>query len=263
MWPCGAPAATLPPVPPSRHARDTPTPAERALSRVARTDWEQVGEALDAWGHARLPGLLTAADCRALARLYDAPEHFRKRVDLARHRFGDRGDYQYFARPLPPLVDALRAALYPPLARIANRWNRQLRSSQRYPDELDAFSRRCRAAGQPHPTPLLLRYADGGYNRLHQDLYGEIAFPLQVTVLLSEPGKDFRGGEFLLTESSARMQSRGDAVALARGEAVVFPTRERPVAGARGYRRATMRHGVSRIEGSRMALGLIFHDAKS
>lgn len=248
--------------PPSR-ATQASDPTGRLDRRLGRIAWPALEEALDERGHARLPGLLTARDCKALARLYEEPEHFRKRVDLGRHGFGGGGDYQYFRDPLPDLVATLRRTLYPPLAAIANRWNQRLDKAARFPPTLAAFARQCRDAGQPHPTPLLLRYGDGGYNRLHQDLYGAVAFPLQVTVLLSEPGRDFRGGEFLLTESCARMQSRGDAIALQRGEAVIFPTAERPIPGARGDRRATMRHGVSRIEGARMALGIIFHDAKS
>jgi len=241
--------------------RHSPT-SSASDARFGRIDWAAVGRDLGAWGHARLPRLLTAAECRALAGLYDEPAHFRARVDLARQRFGGGGDYQYFANPLPPLVAQLREALYPELARVANRWNDQLGRDERFPPTLRGFLKRCHAAGQQRPTPLLLRYGDGGFNRLHQDLYGSIAFPLQVTVLLSEPAKDFRGGEFLLVEQRARMQSRGDAIALARGEAVVFPTWERPVESARGFSRAVMRHGVSRIEGRRMALGIIFHDAK-
>ena len=230
---------------------------------MERIDWGAVGAELDAWGYARLPRLVTASECTQLARLYEQTEPFRKRVDLGRHRFGDGGDYQYFAYPLPRLVASLRRALYPPLAAIANRWNEALGHDERHPRTLAAYTKQCHAAGQRQPTPLLLRYGDGGYNRLHQDLYGAVAFPLQVTVLLSRPGRDFEGGEFLLTESAARMQSRGDAVALAQGEGIVFPTRERPIPGARGMRRATVRHGVSRIHGHRMALGIIFHDAKS
>ena len=241
--------------------RHSPT-GSTSDARFARIDWAAIERDLDAWGHARLPRLLTTAECRALAGLYDEPSHFRKRVDLARHRFGGGGDYQYFGDPLPSLVAQLREALYPKLARLANRWNGQLGRDERFPPSLRGFLKRCHAAGQQRPTPLLLRYGDGGFNRLHQDLYGAIAFPLQVTVLLSDPEREFRGGEFLLIEQRARMQSRGDAIALARGEAVVFPTRERPVESARGFSRAVMRHGVSRIEGRRMALGIIFHDAK-
>lgn len=226
-------------------------------------NWVEAERELEAWGHVRLPRLLLATECRQLAGLYDEPRHFRKRVDLSRHRFGGGGDYQYFGPPLPPLVAELRQALYPQLARIANRWQRALGRSERFPASLSGFLRRCHDAGQERPTPLLLRYGAGGYNRLHQDLYGEVAFPLQVTLLLSDPEREFRGGEFLLVEQRARMQSRGDAIALARGEAIVFPTRERPVESPRGFSRAVMRHGVSRVvSGRRLALGIIFHDAE-
>ena len=217
---------------------------------------------LDTWGYARLPRLLSAAECRSLAGLYEEPQHFRKRVNLARQRFGGGGDYQYFANPLPRRVGELRKALYPALAGLANEWQEKLGREERFPATLAAFLEHCHAAGQQRPTPLLLRYGDGGFNRLHQDLYGSVAFPLQVTILLSDPDRDFAGGEFLLVEQRARMQSRGDAIALGRGEAIVFPTRERPVESARGFSRAVMRHGVSRIEGTRLALGIIFHDAK-
>ena len=231
--------------------------------RVSRIDWTRLETDLDAGGYARIPGLLTAAECRGLQSLYPEPRHFRKKVDLARQRFGDGGDYQYFARPLPARVAQLRTALYPGLARIANRWQKTLGSRRRFPRSLRSFLAQCHEAGQEQPTPLLLRYGAGGYNRLHQDLYGAVAFPLQVAVLLSNPERDFSGGEFLLVEQRARMQSRGDAIALRRGEAVVFPTRERPVRGARGVSRAQMRHGMSRLlSGSRLVLGIIFHDAK-
>ena len=230
---------------------------------VSRIDWARLEADLDTGGHARVPGLLTARECGALARLYPEPRHFRKKVDLAQHRFGDGGDYQYFAHPLPARVAQLRTALYPGLARIANRWQRTLGSEERFPRSLRRFLEQCHAAGQERPTPLLLRYDAGGYNRLHQDLYGAVAFPLQVTVLLSNPELDFAGGEFLLVEHRARMQSRGDAIALRRGEAVVFPTRERPVLAARGVSRAQVRHGMSRLlSGTRLTLGIIFHDAK-
>ena len=181
---------------------------------------------------------------------------------MERHRFGS-GEYKYFARPLPPLVAALRAALYPRLARVANRWAAALGDDERFPDSHARFLARCRASDQERPTPLLLDYASGGYNRLHQDLYGAVAFPLQLTCMLRRPGVDFSGGEFLLVEQQARTQARGDAIALAAGEAIVFPTRVRPVPGPRGFTRAKMRHGVSRVRsGRRTALGIIFHDAR-
>jgi hypothetical protein len=232
--------------------------------RLARIDWQQAERCLQDHGYARIPRLLDARQCQGLASLYPDAAHFRKRVDLERHRFGAGGDYQYFARPLPALVDELRSALYPPLARIANAWQALLGREPRYHASLRGLLAECRTHGQSLPTPLLLRYGAGGYNRLHQDVYGPVAFPLQLTCLLSNPTGDFEGGEFLLLEQRPRMQSRGEAVRLERGEAIVFPTRERPVRGARGMQRAQLRHGVSRIiRGERLTLGIIFHDAKT
>jgi hypothetical protein len=220
-----------------------------------------LGAALDADGAAVIPGLLDADACAAMARLFDDPARFRKRVVMEAHAYG-RGEYQYFAAPLPPAVASLRTALYPPLAGIANRWAAALGEAGRFPPDHAAFLSRCHAAGQTRPTPLLLRYGPGDYNRLHQDLYGAEVFPLQVVVLLSAPEHGFRGGEFVLTEQRARMQSRVEVVALAQGDAVVFPVHHRPVAGPRGVSRAVMRHGVSRVRaGARMTLGIIFHDA--
>ncbi|MBW4090724.1 MAG: 2OG-Fe(II) oxygenase [Proteobacteria bacterium] len=220
-----------------------------------------LGAALDADGAAVIPGLLDADSCAAMARLFDDPARFRKRVVMEAHAYG-RGEYQYFAAPLPPAVASLRTALYPPLAGIANRWAAALGEAARFPADHAAFLSRCHAAGQTRPTPLLLRYGPGDYNRLHQDLYGAEVFPLQVVVLLSAPGDGFQGGEFVLTEQRARMQSRVEVVALAQGDAVVFPVHHRPVAGPRGVSRAVMRHGVSRVRaGARMTLGIIFHDA--
>lgn len=211
-------------------------------------------------GHARLP-LLDPAACRELAALYDNAEIFRSRVVMQRHGFGS-GEYKYLAYPLPDIVARLRAALYPPLAAIANDWAMQLGDPKRFPDSLEAYLGECHAAGQTKPTPLLLRYGEGDYNCLHQDLYGELVFPLQLTILLSEPGADFTGGEFLLVEQRPRRQSRGEAIALALGEAVIFPVRHRPVRGTRGVYRVTLRHGVSRVRsGIRQTLGIIFHDA--
>ena len=238
------------------------SPPDPTAARLARVDWERVAADLDARGHARLPRLLTARECRATAALWQERQRFRSHVDMARHRFGE-GAYRYFARPLPPLVEALRRRLYPPLARIANAWAERVGGDERYPATLARFLARCREEEQRRPTPLLLRYEAGGYNCLHQDLYGPVAFPLQVAILLSEPGREFEGGEFLLVEQRPRMQSRGEAIALARGEALVFPTRERPVAGARGWYRCQMRHGVSTLaRGERATLGIIFHDAR-
>jgi hypothetical protein len=230
-------------------------------SRLAAIDWPRVARELDAAGYARLPGLLGAAECRELAALYGEPRRFRKRVVMEQHRFG-AGEYQYFANPLPALVRRLRTGLYAKLAPIANEWRARLGARERYPASLARFLADCHAHGQQRPTPLLLHYRAGGYNRLHQDLYGAIAFPLQFTCLLSRPGIDFTGGEFLLVEQRPRMQSRGDAIALEHGEGIIFPTRERPVASARGVARAQLRHGVSVVRsGERTTLGIIFHDA--
>lgn len=230
--------------------------------RVTGLDWNAMATSLDAHGCATTGPLLTAEECAELAASYPADAPFRSRVIMARHGFG-RGEYKYFAYPLPDVVAALRTALYPPLADIANRWNEALGIATHYPQEHAAYVARCRKAGQGKPTPLLLQYGAGDYNCLHQDVYGELIFPLQVTVLLSRPGADFSGGEFVLTEQRPRMQSRAEVVPLVQGEAVIFPVRERPVQGTRGVYRVNMRHGVSRIrEGRRHTLGVIFHDAK-
>ena len=231
-------------------------------SRIASLDWGRIAAELDAHGCAVTGPLLGADACAALAARYEDDARFRSRIVMARHGFG-RGEYKYFADPLPDDIVALRTSLYPPLAQIANRWNEQMRIGLRYPDAHAAFLARCHAAGQTKPTPLLLRYRDGDYNCLHQDLYGEHVFPLQATVLLSRPGEDFSGGEFLLTEQRPRMQSRAEVVPLRQGEAVIFPVRHRPVAGTRGTYRVNMRHGVSRVRtGLRHTLGIIFHDAR-
>jgi uncharacterized protein len=220
-----------------------------------------VAAALDRDGHAMLPGLLGEEECRALAALYDRSEAFRSRVVMARHGFGE-GEYKYLAYPLPQIVAELRQALYRLVAPVANAWQRQLGLDATFPDALDAYLGRCHDAGQTRPTPLILKYGPGDYNCLHQDLYGELVFPLQATVLLSRPGEDFAGGEFLLVEQRPRRQSKGEVVPLRQGDAVVFPVNHRPVAGARGHYRVTMRHGVSRVRsGSRFTLGIIFHDA--
>jgi hypothetical protein len=230
-------------------------------TRVRALAWPRIEAALAADGFATTGPLLEAAQCAALAASYDDDAGFRSRVVMARHGYG-RGEYRYFAYPLPALVGALRAAFYPPLAAIANRWMSALERGLRYPAAHDAFLARCRGRGQSRPTPLLLRYATGDYNCLHQDLYGEIVFPLQLTVLLSDPRRDFDGGEFVLATSRPRRQSRVDVVPLAQGEAVVFAVRERPEPGPRGPRRVTLRHGVSRLlAGTRHALGIPFHDA--
>ena len=212
-------------------------------------------------GYFRTGPLLDGDSCRDLVAAYDAGKGFRSHVVMERHNFG-RGEYKYFANPLPQAVQALRSAAYAPLAVVANRWMAALAQTPPYPDTLEEFTGRCARAGQTKPTPLILRYEAQGYNCLHQDLYGEHVFPLQVAILLSEPGRDFTGGEFVLTEQRPRMQSRAEVVPLGQGDAVVFAVRERPVQGARGVSRAVMRHGVSRVRsGRRMTLGLIFPDA--
>lgn len=223
-------------------------------------DWRALGRDLDAHGCALVPGLLDTAACEAMAARYDG-DGFRSTVTMSRHGFG-RGEYRYFADPLPEPIAALRAALYPPLAEIANRWNAALGDPVRFPAEHAAFLARCHAAGQTRPTPLLLRYGPDDYNCLHQDLYGEHVFPLQAAILLSEPGRDFEGGEFVLTEQRPRMQSRVEVVPLRQGDAVIFPVCHRPVSGGRGVYRVNLRHGVSRLRaGRRHTLGIIFHDA--
>jgi hypothetical protein len=230
--------------------------------RLAALDWAAIERALWERGYAKTPPVLTPEECAALIALYPDDALFRSRVDMERYRFGI-GDYKYFAAPLPPLVAEVRQHAYPPLARLANRWEETLGSRPRYPPSLDRLLVTCRRAGQTKPTPLLLHYEAGGYNCLHQDLYGEIAFPLQLTGFLSRRGLDYEGGEFLLVEQRPRAQSRGEAITTEQGEIVIFTTRYRPVAGARGYYRATMRHGVSRVTlGSRYTLGVIFHNAK-
>ncbi len=231
------------------------------MTTVGAQDWPDIDEALQAEGHAVLPGLLTPGHCQALAALYGEPARFRSRVVMARHGFG-QGEYQYFAYPLPEPVAALRQALYPRLAPLANQWNQLMGLDVRYPLEHATYLAHCHAAGQMRPTPLLLRYGPGDYNCLHQDLYGEQVFPLQVAVLLSEPGRDFIGGEFVLTEQRPRMQSRPMVVPLRQGDAVVFAVHHRPVNGTRGTYRVNLRHGVSRVRsGRRHTLGVIFHDA--
>ena len=230
--------------------------------RVRELDWERLSRDLDISGNAVIEGLLTAAECQDLAGLYAAQGAFRSRVIMARHGFG-RGEYQYFAYPLPAEVAALRTALYPCLVPIANRWNERLSVDVRFPDAHGEFLARCHQAGQQQPTPLLLQYQAGDFNCLHQDIYGEHVFPLQVAVLLSQPGEDFTGGEFVMTEQRPRMQSRPDVVPLARGDAVIFAVHHRPVQGTHGVYRVNLRHGVSRLRsGHRHTLGIIFHDAK-
>jgi hypothetical protein len=235
--------------------------AALALPRTDAIDWTAVAADLDAHGCAQVPRLLEPGTCAMVADWYDDPRLFRSTVAMARHGFG-RGEYRYFADPLPDLVAGLRTGLYPPLAAIANRWNAVLGVQARFPGTHADYLALCHAAGQVRPTPLVLRYGPGDYNCLHQDLYGEHVFPLQVAILLDEPGRDFEGGEFVLTEQRPRMQSRVEVVPLRQGDAVVFPVRERPVQGGRGPYRVNLRHGVSRLRaGRRHTLGVIFHDA--
>jgi hypothetical protein len=236
--------------------------AELLVDRIEAVDWVDMAAALDEQGFARLPALLSADECRQLVAMYDDDSLFRSRIDMERFRFGV-GQYKYFAAPLPPLVQTLRTELYRRLVPTANRWTEGLGVSHRFPETLDRFLKRCHDAGQTRPTPLLLTYETGGYNCLHQDIYGEVAFPLQVVFVLSGRDVDYHGGEFLLVEQRPRAQSRGHAVTIERGAGLVWATRERPVSGSRGAYRVVMRHGVSTItSGSRRSVGIIFHDAK-
>src|SRR2546430_11989539 len=231
-------------------------------TRVDAIDWMQATADLDAQGCAVLKGLLSPDECAALAALYPDDKNFRSKIVMGRHGFG-RGEYKYFAYPLPDLIAKLRPALYARLCGVANRWNETMGIGIRYPDRHEAFLKRCHDAGQIRPTPLLLQYGEGDYNCLHQDLYGEHVFPLQVAILLSEPGRDFEGGEFVLTEQRPRMQSRPEVVRLTQGDAVAFAVHHRPVQGTRRTYRVNLRHGVSRIRsGHRHTVGVIFHDAK-
>ena len=235
--------------------------APSVTARLATLNWQDLAVQLDARGYAVLPELLDAAQCTALAARYADPEGFRSRVVMARCGFG-RGEYRYFSYPLPPLVAELREALYPPLAGIANRWHTVLHIDTRYPLRHADYLERCHRVGQSRPTPLLLQYGVGDYNCLHQDLYGDLVFPLQMVVLLSDPARDFTGGEFLLVEQRPRAQSRAEIVPLCQGEAAIFPVHHRPARGTRGAYRLTVRHGVSRVRsGDRQTLGIIFHDA--
>jgi uncharacterized protein len=237
-------------------------PDEGLAETIDALDWRGIERDLDAYGCAVAPKLISPETCRALAGLYPEEKRFRSRIVMGSHGFG-RGEYKYFADPLPGPITALRRGLYARLAALADRWNEAMGVAVRYPAEHEAFRARCRAAGQTRPTPLLLRYGPGDYNCLHQDVYGEHLFPLQVAILLSEPGHDFTGGEFVLTEQRPRMQSRAEVVSLAQGDGVIFAVRERPVQGTRGTYRVNLRHGVSRIKsGERFTLGIIFHDAK-
>jgi uncharacterized protein len=237
------------------------TAAKGVAGRVKALDWERVSKDLDAQGCAMIEGLITRQECDALARLYPEDGIFRSRVVMERHGFG-RGEYKYFSYPLPDIIAGLRTAVYPHLAPIANRWNAAMGIDVRYPEKHADYIARCHDAGQLRPTPLLLQYGVDDYNCLHQDLYGEHVFPLQVTILLSEPERDFTGGEFVLTEQRPRMQSRPEVVPLRQGDAVVFAVNQRPVQGTRSVYRVKLRHGVSRVRsGHRHTLGVIFHDA--
>jgi uncharacterized protein len=233
-------------------------PAER----VAGYDWDTIGAEINAYGCAVLPNLLTASECRGIAALYPAEKHFRSHIHMARHGFG-KGEYRYFKYPLPAPIGELRTALYGRIVPFANAWNEHMKVAVRYPAQHAEYLKACHAAGQMRPTPLLLQYAAGDYNCLHQDLYGELAFPLQVAILLSAPGRNFTGGEFVLTERRPRMQSRVEVVPLSQGDGVLFAVHDRPVQGTKGVYRVDLRHGVSRVRsGERHTLGIIFHDAK-
>ncbi len=235
--------------------------AANPVASVEAMDWSDIEKALNDYGNAVLHGVLTAQECDGLAGLYANEEGFRSRVVMGRHGFG-RGEYKYFSYPLPDLICSLRASLYRKLAPIANAWNESVKVDIRYPSEHVEFIERCHGAGQTRPTPLLLQYEAGDFNCLHQDLYGEHVFPIQVAFLLSEPGRDFTGGEFVLTEQRPRMQSRPEVVPLLQGDAVAFAVYNRPVQGTRGVYRVNMRYGVSRLHsGKRYTMGIIFHDA--
>ena len=236
-------------------------PAEPVVDRTGAIDWGRVSQDLDAYGSAVVERLLSPGVCRDLIALYPVDDLFRSRVVMARHGFG-RGEYKYFQYPLPDTIAGLRTAVYPRLAPIANRWNEAMGMDVRYPEEHADFIARCHEAGQRKPTPLLLRYEAGDYNCLHQDVYGEHVFPLQLAILLSEPGRDFTGGEFVMTEQRPRMQSRAEVMPLRQGDGVVFAVHHRPVQGTRGVYRVNLRHGVSRVRsGHRHTVGIIFHDA--
>ena len=232
-----------------------------AEARIASYDWKALAGELDNYGCAVLPKLLSPEECRSIAALYPDESHFRSHIHMARHGFG-KGEYRYFKYPLPELLGGLRTALYPSLAAIANLWNERMGVQERYPNNHESFLKSCHEAGQTRPTPLLLQYVPGDFNCLHQDLYGDLAFPIQVAILLSEPGEDFTGGEFVLTEQRPRMQSRAEVVPLGQGDAVAFAVHNRPVQGSKGSDRVNLRPGVSRVRsGRRHTVGIIFHDA--
>ena len=237
-------------------------PDQSIVTRIQSVDWDRIRRDLDSHGAAVFQQLLSYDECASLASLYSNDHLFRSRVIMARHGFG-RGEYKYFAYPLPDIIDRLRSDLYPSLAPVANRWNDAMAIDVRYPETHTDFLKRCHKAGQAKPTPLLLKYSEGDYNCLHQDLYGEHVFPIQVAILLSEPEAEFTGGEFVLTEQRPRMQSRAEVVSLRQGDAVAFAVHHRPVQGTRGFYRVNLKHGVSRLRsGQRYTLGIIFHDAK-
>jgi uncharacterized protein len=237
----------------------TTATARPVADRIAGLDWPDLTAQLDERGYALTPPLLSPAECRELASAFGEDERFRSTIDMRRYRFGE-GEYKYFDAPLPAVVEQARQALYPPLAELANTWAERLGEPTGFPDRLDAFLESCHRAGQRRPTPLMLRYFEGGHNTLHQDLYGEVAFPLQAVTLL---GEDFKGGQFVLLEQRPRAQSRAHVIELERGKFAIFPTRHRPVRGTRGFYRAAMRHGVATVHsGERITLGIIFHDAQ-
>jgi hypothetical protein len=241
---------------------DATASPELIAERVKTFDWERVSQELHAQGNAVLKRLLSPQECQALAALYPRDDLFRSRIVMGKHGFG-RGEYKYFKHPLPSLIAELRTAIYPQLVPIANSWNTAMGINSTYPEKHAEFLERCHQAGQLKPTPLLLQYGAGDYNCLHQDLYGEHVFPLQATILLSEPGHDFQGGEFVMTEQRPRMQSRPEVVPLRQGDGVVFAVHNRPVQGTRGVYRVNLRHGVSRVRsGHRHTVGIIFHDAQ-
>lgn len=241
---------------------ETLTPVESIADKITAIDWKRVEQDLDRQGSAVIDRFLSPSECQAIAGLYQRSDIFRSQVVMARHGFG-RGEYKYFSYPLPALIEDLRTIVYPALVPIANRWNSEMRVPVRYPEKHSDFVARCHRAGQTKPTPLLLQYGPDDYNALHQDLYGEHVFPLQLAILLSEPGRDFTGGEFVMTEQRPRMQSRPIVVSLRQGDGVVFAVNNRPVKGTRGGYRVNLRHGVSRIlSGTRHTVGIIFHDAK-
>jgi hypothetical protein len=243
-------------------ARRISTTAQNDAERVNALDWQRISQELDSQGSVVLKRLISADECPALAAMYPKDKFFRSRVVMGRHGFG-RGEYKYFNYPLPNIIAELRTELYSRLVPVANRWNAAMCSEIRYPEKHAEFLERCHSAGQVRPTPLLLQYGEGDYNCLHQDLYGEHVFPIQVAILLSEPSRDFTGGEFVLTEQRPRMQSRPEVVPLRQGDAVAFAVHHRPVRGTRGFYRVNLRHGVSRLRtGRRHTLGIIFHDAK-